>query len=227
MNLFDSVPHVMLCVKDDGGRYTAVNAAFVRRTNRRHAADVIGRRASELFPAELAASYDAQDRAILRTGRPRRNQLEIITDPVGQPQWFLTTKVLTVEATGPAIVVASVPAHLGRGGSRTADGLRMAVELVHRDVSQPLTADLLARRAGLSTDQLERAFSQVLGTSPKQYILRARVEEAATLLATTTTPIADVAARCGYYDQSHLTRQFSALTGLTPTRYRAGAQSAG
>jgi AraC-like DNA-binding protein len=223
MNLFDSVPHVMLCVKDQAGRYTAVNEAFVHRTNRRRARDVIGRRAAELFPADLAASYDAQDQAILSTGKARRNQLEIITDAAGQPHWFLTTKVLAATDDEPIIVVASVPAHLARRGSLAADGLRAAVELVRRDVAQPLDVETLARHAGMSTDQLERAFTHVLGTSPKQYVLRARVEEAATLLATTTLSVAAVAARCGYYDQSHLTRQFSAVTGLTPSRYRASA----
>jgi AraC-like DNA-binding protein len=223
MNLFDSVPHVMLCVKDRAGRYTAANAAFVQRTNRRHTRDVIGRRAAELFPAGLAASYDAQDQAILSTGKPRRNQLEIITDAAGHPQWFLTTKVLAAEHDQPFIVVASVPAHLSRSGA-AADGLRAAVELIHRDVTQPLDVETLANHAGMSTDQLERAFSHALGTSPKQYVLRARVEEAATQLATTNLPVAEVAARCGYYDQSHLTRQFAAITGLTPRRYRASAR---
>lgn len=222
LSLFEAVPHVMICVKDADGRYVEVNEAFVRRTNRRHARDVIGCRAADLFPPELAASYDAQDRSLLATGRPVRNQLEIITDATGQPGWYLSTKVLGESPSGERQVVAvSVEAQLARGGSARAGGLRAAVELVRRDFASPLRVDDLARAAGMSADQLERLMQRVLAISPKQYVLRTRAEHAAFLLATTDHPIPEIAASCGYFDQSQMTRQFRAFVGLTPGRYRS------
>lgn len=224
LSVFETVPHVMVCVKDPTGRYTAVNDAFVQRTNRKHPADVLGRRAADLFPADLAASYQAQDASVFHTGKAVRNQLEIITDRAGHPGWFLTTKLLVPtaapEQATAEIVVVSVPAQLSRSAAGEADGLRAAVELVYQHVTEPLTVSDMATVAEMSLDTLERAVRRVLGTSPKQFILRARAEHAATQLTTSSTTLADVAASSGYYDQAQFTRQFKAITGLTPGAYR-------
>lgn len=232
LSVFETVPHVMVCVKDQFGRYTAANDAFVQRTRRKHLADVLGRRAADLFPDDLAASYEAQDASVFHTGRAVRNQLEIITDRAGLPGWFLTTKLLmpadftvvgvvgTAEAGGAEIVVVSVPAQLSRSSAGEANGLQAAVEMVHRRVAEPLTVGNMAAAAGMSLDGIERAVRRVLGTSPKQFILRARAENAAVLLSTSSVPLVEVAAASGYYDQAQFTRQFKALTGLTPGNYR-------
>jgi AraC-like DNA-binding protein len=212
-------PHVMLCIKDAAGRYVGANPAFVRRTTKATIADVVGRRAADLFPEDLAALYDAQDRAVLQTGIPVRNQLEVIPDPAGRPTWYLTTKVLTRDRTGdPTIAVVSVDAHLDRDS--TARGLRAAVDLAQHEPTRRLRVADLAAAAGMSTDRLERAMRRALGVSPKQFLLRARVDTAARLLATTREPIVNIAHQAGYYDQSQLTRQFKAHLGVTPGRYR-------
>ena len=235
LDLFRAVPHVMVCVKDADGVYVGVNRAFVRRTRRHHARDVIGRRARDLFPADLAASYEAQDRALLATGQAVRNQLELIADAdhPGDGRWYLTTKVRHGNderagdggrhdgdtGRGPVVVVTSVDAQLGDRAD-AATGLRAAIELVHERWDRPLRVDELAHAADMSTDRLERAMRRALAISPKQYILRIRAERAAVLLATTRRPIAQISAECGYYDQSQMTRQFRAHIGVTPKAYR-------
>lgn len=227
LDLFESVPHVMVCVKDRDGRYTEVNQAFVRRARCRRAADVIGRRAADLFPADLAASYDAQDRALQLTGLAVRNHLETIAgmggDRADQSRWYLTTKVTADDPEhGRVVVAVSADAQLG-DRSHVATGLRAAVELAHARFDEALRVDDLALAANMSSDRLERAMRRVLNVSPKQYILRLRADRAAQLLTTTDRSIADIAAGCGYYDQSQLTRQFRDHHGLTPARYRATA----
>ncbi len=222
LDLFGTVPQVMICVKDADGVYVGANRAFVRRTRRRHANEVIGRRAGDLFPAALAASYDAQDRALLDAGHPVRNHLEVIADAddPGDGRWYLTTKVRHRTDDGnPLVVATSVDAQLGdRAG--TATGLRAAIEVVHDRCHERLLVDELAAAADMSADRLERAMRRALSSSPKQYMLRVRAERAATLLATTDHSIAQVAAECGYYDQSQMTRQFRSHIGTTPNAYR-------
>lgn len=228
-DLLGAVPHVMLCVKAADGRYVSANEAFVRRARRRRLDEVVGCRAADLFPAELAASYDAQDRAVIRTGRPVRNHLELITH--GRPdgdreggRWYLTSKVLSHAESGPVVVVVSVDANLGNR-TDVASGLRAAVERANDPVDTPLYVADLARAAGMSADRLERAMRRSLGISPKQYLIRRRAERAALLLATTDRAIAAVAADCGYYDQSQLARQFRSHAGMTPSGYRAVARA--
>ena len=228
-DLFGSMAHVMFCIKDVDGRYVAANDAFVGRVGATSADEVIGRLAADLFRADLAASYDAQDAALLATGVAVRNQLEIITDAGGRVAWYLTTKVPyraegdrggAGEVTG--IVVVSVAAPLaGRDG----DGLAAAIDLARARFAEPLRVEDLATVAGMTVDQLERSMRRALSVSPKKYLLRTRLDHAATLLSTTDLTVAEVAVRCGYYDQSQLSRQFRAAVGTTPGRYRLGLRA--
>jgi AraC-like DNA-binding protein len=226
MSLFESVPNVMVCVKDAELCYVAVNDAFVRRlVGARAAHDVIGRRASDLFPAELAVSYEAQDRSILHTGVPVQNQLEVITTAKDGRAWFLTSKALVpVDGGTPEIVAVTVEAPITRGSS--GDDLRAAIDLARTGYADHLKVEDLATAAGMTSDQLERAMKRVVGMSPKQYMVRVRLDAAAHMIATTDLTIAQVAARCGFFDQSQLSRQMKAIIGLNPGDYRAMARAA-
>lgn len=219
--LFDGLPHVMFCMKDGDGRYVMVNQAFADRAKRATPADVVGLRAHDLFPTELATSYDAQDRHVLATGRPVRNQLELVLRPDGTLGWYLTNKVALTDGDGRCTGLASLSIDLRspEGGSGF-EGLAAVVETVHARFTEPLTVDDLAEAGGMSSAQLERRMRRVLGMSAKQFLLRRRLEHAAVLLSTTQLSIADIAARCGYYDQSNLTHQFRRVVGLTPGEYR-------
>ncbi len=89
-----------------------------------------------------------------------------------------------------------------------------------------LTMDLetLAKRAGLNRFEALRAFKKRYGLPPHAYQLCLRIGHARTLLLE-GAPAADVAARCGFADQSHFTRHFKRLYGVTPMQY-ARAQTA-
>jgi AraC-like DNA-binding protein len=51
-------------------------------------------------------------------------------------------------------------------------------------------------------------------------VLRLRLEHALAELDTTDDPIAEIAQRCGYYDQSAFTRHFTKVVGMSPGAYR-------
>jgi AraC-like DNA-binding protein len=82
--------------------------------------------------------------------------------------------------------------------------------------------DELAERAGLGMRALQAWFSDYVGVSPKWVIRRYRLHEAADQLARgQALDLAELAQRLGYYDQSHLTRDFSRLVGKPPQAYRS------
>jgi AraC-like DNA-binding protein len=86
--------------------------------------------------------------------------------------------------------------------------------------------DTLAKRAGLSRFEALRAFKKRYGLPPHAYQLCLRINHARRLLLE-GAPAADVAARCGFADQSHFTRHFKRLNGITPMQYaRAHTPSA-
>jgi AraC-like DNA-binding protein len=80
-----------------------------------------------------------------------------------------------------------------------------------------LTVDALADACGLGPRQLERRFLDGVGLSPKRFGRIVRLQEV--LRRAGTRPWVDVAIDCGYADQSHLTRDFRALTGNSPDHW--------
>ena len=80
--------------------------------------------------------------------------------------------------------------------------------------------DDLARAVNLDPAYLGRLFGRHVGLTPLGYLARVRAERAATLLATSTLPAAQVGAAVGWDDPTYFARRFRTLVGLTPTDYR-------
>lgn len=78
----------------------------------------------------------------------------------------------------------------------------------------------MARAAGMSDRHLTRKFKSALGVTPHRYLTLIRLEKAKSLLATTRTPIAQVAVECGFASQSSMTTAFRGRYNTTPARYR-------
>lgn len=91
--------------------------------------------------------------------------------------------------------------------------------LVAEKMEAPLSVDDMARAANLSPIHFARQFKRSTGRAPYQYIIEQRVERARELLRS-DLPIAEIAVRCGFTHQEHLTRIFGRTTGLTPAAYR-------
>ncbi|WP_394433250.1 helix-turn-helix domain-containing protein [Streptomyces sp. SGAir0957] len=73
---------------------------------------------------------------------------------------------------------------------------------------------------------LVRSFGAAYGIAPHQYLMARRVDLARGLLLD-GVPAGEVAARCGFYDQSHLTRHFKRVVGTSPGRYARGVRGRG
>ena len=84
----------------------------------------------------------------------------------------------------------------------------------------PVDLHSAAAAAGMSAFHFLRVFSSVLGVTPHQYLLRARLRRAARLLARTDWPVTDVAYDVGFADLSNFVRTFHRAAGVSPRRYR-------
>lgn len=89
---------------------------------------------------------------------------------------------------------------------------------------QPIDLAATARQAGLSAFHFLRLFERVVGVTPHQYLMRARLRRAARLLAADTRPITDVAFDSGFGDLSNFVRSFRRAAGLSPRRFRQAAR---
>jgi AraC family transcriptional regulator len=101
------------------------------------------------------------------------------------------------------------------------DRLKRVREYIETHLNDRLTLADLAGVACLSPYHFSRSFKQAVGVSPQRYVIRRRLERAKTLMRRTNEPLAEIAYRVGFSDQSHLTSIFRRETGLTPGRYRA------
>jgi AraC family transcriptional regulator len=81
-----------------------------------------------------------------------------------------------------------------------------------------------SRRAGLSPYHFLRLFSTVIGVTPHQYLVRARLRRAARLLAADDRPITDVALDSGFTDLSNFVRTFHRAAGVSPRGFRKAAR---
>jgi len=96
-----------------------------------------------------------------------------------------------------------------------------AKELLRSRLDGQLTIAAVADACGLSRSHFVRAFRQTTGQSPHQWLQGQRVAQARELLAHPGGyALADIAALCGFADQSHFTRVFQQWEGMTPGRWR-------
>ncbi len=100
------------------------------------------------------------------------------------------------------------------------------VRTIDRHPGGGLTLGSLAREAGLSPYHFLRTFQRLTGVTPHQYVLRARLREAAMRLVVERARVIDIALQCGFGDVSNFNRAFRAEFGVSPRAYRARQRDA-
>jgi transcriptional regulator GlxA family with amidase domain len=97
--------------------------------------------------------------------------------------------------------------------------LRRALAFMEANLGERVTLDALAANAGISRFHFARLFRRSIGSSPMEYLMRARVERGKQFLDMGAASVCEIAARLGFCDQSHFTRTFRRFTGLSPREY--------
>ncbi|WP_042199821.1 AraC family transcriptional regulator [Paenibacillus camerounensis] len=97
---------------------------------------------------------------------------------------------------------------------------RAAAAYLDRHWKEPFQVTGLQEELHFQADYITRCMKQHIGTTPLQYVLQRRLEEAKKLLSGTVLSVSDIAERIGIRDVNYLTRLFSARFGMTPAAYR-------
>jgi len=100
----------------------------------------------------------------------------------------------------------------------TTPPIRLAKERLDDDPANPVTLNELAQLCGMNRFQLLRSFQRATGITPHAYQIQRRIQLARRLIAA-GTPLAESAAAAGFADQSHMSRQFSRVLGVSPGTY--------
>jgi AraC family transcriptional regulator, transcriptional activator FtrA len=101
-----------------------------------------------------------------------------------------------------------------------ADLFAETLEWALSNLDAPLGVASLARRAGMSSRTFARRFTDSVGVTPHQWVLRQRVQYAQRLLETSDLPIDQVANRSGLGSATNMRNQFRQLLGTSPASYR-------
>ncbi|MGG6263434.1 helix-turn-helix domain-containing protein [Leptolyngbya sp. AN03gr2] len=94
--------------------------------------------------------------------------------------------------------------------------LQQAIDYIHDFLDRELSLADLGAVVQMSPFHFAHLFKESTGLAPHQFVIRCRVERAKELLLQSSLSIADIAAEVGFANQSHLTRHFKRIVGLTP-----------
>ncbi|TWC43252.1 AraC family transcriptional regulator with amidase-like domain [Pseudomonas sp. SJZ079] len=103
--------------------------------------------------------------------------------------------------------------------------LKVALELMHNNIDEPLVVDEIATCVGISRRQLERLFCRHVNATPSRYYLELRLTRARQLLQQTNKSLADIAVASGFVSISHFRRCFREFFDIAPGRFRTTSQA--
>lgn len=99
--------------------------------------------------------------------------------------------------------------------------LQLAIDYINAHLDQDIKLADIAGLVGISHYYFCHLFKQTVGITPHKYLTQQRIEKAKLLLKNRELSIAEIAIECGFTDQSHLSKHFKRLVGLTPKAMRS------
>jgi len=156
-------------------------------------------------------------------------------DREGEMSWLalrLYRELQTGDALSPLAVegltlelLASVGRAQSRDDARPPAWLKRLLERLDADFAQPLTLADLASDSGLHAVHVARTFRRVTGRTVGEHLQARRIAYVCQELAKGERSLAELAFAAGFADQSHLTRVFKRVLGITPGAYRGGIRA--
>ena len=222
LRLMASTPNACVFVRDLESRYVMCNAFHLVTYDMAREEELVGRAAREFFPDLLAEAYEANDRKVFETARPLWNEVWLVPHIRGTPRWFVSSKTPLFDLEGAIMGLAGLMRPIATPEDQKAhfQELQRVIEYLQSHFVDEITVDRLAAIADISVPHFNRRFRQLLRLSPMEYVLSLRIQEAQRRLVTTDRSIGDIAVATGFCDQSHFTKRFRKVTGMTPLAYR-------
>jgi AraC-like DNA-binding protein len=223
--LFDDLPSVVFFIKDRSGRYVWVSRSLVERCGVRDKKELLGKTVTDVFPEALAECYERQDRRVVRSGRAVLHQLELHWYRDRQSGWCLTNKYPlhdddSREVIGLMGISRDLETTPSSESSRQFPELARVLTYIHEHLEEPLRIEQLAALGGMTVHQLEAKVARVFHITPRELVLKVRLDEAVRLLSNTDNSLSEIALSIGFCDQSAFTRRFRQLTGMPPGLFR-------
>ncbi|MFK7850895.1 MAG: helix-turn-helix domain-containing protein [Akkermansiaceae bacterium] len=222
LELVSALPDVYLFAKDAQSRFRFLNRLAWEGLGVNSEVEALEKTDADFHPPTLAMAYREEDRQVMDQG-PIFNRVWLVHHlGLGLPQWVVSSKAPLKDASGKTVGVlgSMYPLESAELRARYFQELEPAVRYLETHFSETVEMNDVAARVPCSRTQLNRRFQALLHMTPTQFLIAQRIQTARRLLATTDREVAEVATSVGFYDQSHFTRRFRAVTGQTPAAYR-------
>lgn len=222
LQVMEQAPEARLFVKDLESRYVRANAGSLETYGLTREEDLIGRRNRDFFPALLAEAYESEDRRVMQSSTPALNEVWLVPHVRGTPRWFVSSKAPLFDTAGEVIGLVGLMHPIATPDDRRGhfQELQRVMDFIDAHFVDEITVARLAAIVGISIAHFNRRFRQLLRLSPMEYVLSLRIQEAQRLLTTTTGNVGEIALATGFYDQSHFTKRFNKVVGMTPLAFR-------
>jgi len=221
--LFEALPEVMFWLKDRKGAIIFANRAYAELLHR-PAEDLVGETDTTLFAPTMAKTFQEDDERVIRTGKSMQNKLEIITRQGGGIEWRMTSKIPLFDEEDHIIGTAGISRRLEHGEGPPLQtpqrAISQLVDHIHDHLDDPISIEELAKKAHMSVSSLERRFRKYFGTTPKRYLVHARMAAACDRLLNTTLSIGQIASSLSYQEHASFTRAFISVMHMSPREYR-------
>lgn len=143
-------------------------------------------------------------------------------DGVGSPlEWPAQRVAERAGGRAPLRLESGGPARPRFRGGLAGGALRRVRAYIDEHIGERISLDQLAGQAGVSRFHFARQFRRSTGQSPMEYLRRVRIEYSKRILMEPHSTIAEVAVTLGFSDQSHFTRTFGRLVGVSPGSFVA------
>ncbi len=127
---------------------------------------------------------------------------------------------LVLESITTELLIAASRQDMRRPERKPPPWLERVKEFLRESFSEPPTLDELARTAGVHPTHLTRVFRQFERCTVGDYTREARIKYARQRMLSSNEPLVEIALAAGFADQTHFTRSFKRITGMTPTEFR-------
>ncbi|WDE99436.1 AraC family transcriptional regulator [Lentisphaera profundi] len=220
--LFEYMSDTYFFVKDCEGRFIKANKAFLKLFGYDKLEQIIGLTDYDMVSRELAVRYEMDDARIF-AGEKVCELSEPVSSEDGVVSMHVSTKLPVKDKDGQIIGLIGIT----RDSVKTLDALsplqefKSVLDIIERDYDKTIKIDDLAKKLCMSSSTFLRHFKKQFGVSPTTYIKQVRHKMVSRLLIESSKSLSEIAYKCGFSDQSHMTREFKRMAGITPKAYRS------
>ncbi|MNZ15998.1 HTH-type transcriptional regulator CdhR [compost metagenome] len=176
---------------------------------------------SELFPKVSVTTHSqVLDRKRISCAGANSSlgmMLEVVRHSAGQELVSAVEEVLSCDKMRDVVDVSVVSIDFDPTLPQT---IKLALELMHSNIEDPIEIDEIARYVGISRRHLERLFRRYVKATPPRYYLELRLTRARQLLQQTNKSLIEISVATGFVTLPHFTRCFRELFEMAPGQFR-------